>query len=79
MEAIRIKIKDNDIFCFADTTIDKEYEAFIYHEGEFVPEPWAREFAKDPEECDVLAMIDDVGDDVLQDLALVEEYIEIVK
>lgn len=79
MEAIRIKIKDTNMFCFVDTTKDKEYDAFIYRKGEFVPAPWAREFDKEPEECDVLAMIDDRGDDVLQDLALVEGYIEILK
>ncbi len=79
MEAIQIKIKKKGLYCFADTTPDKVYPAFIYHEGEFVPEPWACEYSPEPEDCDVLAMIDDVGDDVLQDLDLVKDYIEILK
>lgn len=79
MEPIRIKIKDKDLFCFVDTTPGKVYDAFIYREGEFVPEPWAREFSPEAEDTDVLAMIDDRGDDVLQDLSLVEGHIEILK
>lgn len=65
MQKLTIKILKADD-SFRDTIVGKEYEAFAYEAGEFVPEPWSRPWDRSPERFKVIALIDEEGDDILQ-------------
>lgn len=66
MKTVEIKIIDNDFGPFRDTTVGKHYVAHILKGEDEIPEPWCSYPGQKNGGIKSILLLDDVGDDVLQ-------------